>query len=182
MNNRSGAPLSCSLALSALMAAAISLTLASPPVAAQTVNTTALSQSSKQAKEVQIEAADMQLLEDEKKSIWTGDVDARRGNVRLKSDKLVVHFDDVKQQDGTSKTEATFLNATGRVVIITKDQKITGKWAKLDVKANLLNVGGNVVVTQGKTIVKGKKLFVNLNTNVSKFSGGRVKGSFVPQQ
>ncbi len=98
----------------------------------------------------------------------------------MNSDKLVVHYDDAKKQDGGSKTEVTHLDATGNVVIITRNQRITGKWAKMDVKANLLNVGGNVVVTQGKTVVKGKKLFVDLNKNISKISGGRVKGSFVP--
>ena len=50
----------------------------------------------------------------------------------------------------------------------------------MDVKANKVNIGGNVVVKQGKTIIKGQKLFVDLDKNISEMSGGRVKGSFIP--
>ncbi|MDH3740458.1 MAG: LptA/OstA family protein [Hyphomicrobiales bacterium] len=168
-------------AISRIIALAACLMIFAPAVThAQTVNTTGLAAESKGQKDVDIESDQMQIKEVEKLAIFTGNVDARRGNVKLKSDKLVVHYDDAKKKKNGGKTEVTHLDATGHVVIITRNQRITGNWAKMDVKANLLNVGGNVVVTQGKTVVKGKKLFVDLNTNVSKFSGGRVKGSFVP--
>lgn len=179
MNNsrnlcHSGPAVACATAIAA------GFFLLAPAVAhAQTVNTTGLAAESKGQKDVDIESDQMQIKEAEKLAIFTGNVDARRGTVKLKSDKLVVHYDDTKKKAG-SKTEVTHLDATGHVVIITRNQRITGSWAKMDVKANVLNVGGNVVVTQGKTVVKGKKLFVNLNTNVSKFTGGRVKGSFSP--
>jgi hypothetical protein len=35
-------------------------------------------------------------------------------------------------------------------------------------------------VVQDRTVLKGKQLFVDLKTNRSELSGGRVKGSFVP--
>ena len=54
------------------------------------------------------------------------------------------------------------------------------QWAKMDVKANEVRIGGNVVVKQGKTIIKGQKLFVDLDKNISEMTGGRVKGSFTP--
>ena len=147
---------------------------------AQTVNTAGLAAESQGQKDVDIEADQMQVLETEKRAIFTGNVDAKRGSVKLKSDKLVVHYADVKKQDGSSKTEVTHLDANGSVVIITRNQTITGSWAKMDVKANQVQVGGNVTVKQGKTIVKGPRLFVDLNKNISRFSGGRVKGSFLP--
>jgi len=164
----------------ALLTSAFMVTLAPVPSFAQTVNTTELAAEAQGQKDVDIESDQMQLKEKEKLAVFTGNVDAKRGNVKLRSDKLIVHYADAKKKDGGNKTEVTHLDATGHVVIITKKQKITGSWAKMDVKANLLNVGGNVVVTQGQTVVKGKKLFVDLNTNISKFSGGRVKGSFLP--
>lgn len=148
--------------------------------AAQSVTSGELSTASKTEKDVDIEADSMQVLEDEQQAVFTGNVDATRGTVRLNSDKLVVHYKEKPRDDGTKKTEVTHLDANGNVVIVTRNQRITGQWAKMNVTANELTVGGNVVVVQGKTIVKGKKLFVDLDTNKSEMTGGRVKGSFVP--
>ena len=59
---------------------------------------------------------------------------------------------------------------------------VTGKTAHMDVKANKLWVKGGAKVTQGKTVMNGEQLFVDLKTNKSEMTGGRVKGSFVPGQ
>jgi lipopolysaccharide export system protein LptA len=67
------------------------------------------------------------------------------------------------------------------VVIITAREKITGDWAKIDVAKDLLTVGGNVVLTQGSSVLRGQQLDVNLKTNRTVMTGGRVKGQFVPQ-
>jgi lipopolysaccharide export system protein LptA len=133
------------------------------------------------SKEVNIEADRMEIQQDNKTAIFSGNVDAKRNDVRLTTDKLVVYYEDVKQQDGSTKTEVSKLDAAGNVVIVTRSQRITGQAAKMDVKANTLTVTGNVKVVQGQTILQGPTLFVDLNTDKSQLSGGRVRGSFVPQ-
>jgi lipopolysaccharide export system protein LptA len=50
----------------------------------------------------------------------------------------------------------------------------------MDVKANKLTVKGDAKVVEGKTVMNGQQLFVDLNTDRSEMTGGRVKGSFVP--
>ena len=87
---------------------------------------------------------------------------------------------EVKQADGTSKTDATNLNARGAVTIKTRRETISGDWAKFDPQANKLVVGGNVKLVQGSTVLTGKELKADLNTNKVEMSGGRVKGSFLP--
>jgi lipopolysaccharide export system protein LptA len=67
-------------------------------------------------------------------------------------------------------------------VIVTSKQTVTGEWAKMDVKKNEVTVGGKVKVVQDKTVLTGNKLFVDLDTNRSEMTGGRVRGSFVPRQ
>ncbi len=196
--------------------AAILVCLAAPaahmmsPALAQTVATDDLHKAATtKDKKVDIEADHMEVLDDQKKAIFTGKVDAKRSDVTLHTDKLVVDYvkadntdsntkadtktdasaktdagtktDAATKSDSGSKTEVTFLEATGHVVIITAKQRITGEKARMDVKANKLVVTGNVVVTQDKTIMKGKELHVDLKTNHSELTGGRVKGSFVPQ-
>jgi lipopolysaccharide export system protein LptA len=164
----------------ALMCLAAPAQQVAVPAAAQEVKTDALQKAATSKKEVNIEADSMEVLDDQKRAVFTGKVDAVREDVTLHADKLVVDYVDTPQQDGSKKTEVTHLEATGHVVIITDKQTITGQWAKMDVKANNLTVGDDVTVTQDKTVMKGKLLQVNTKTKHSELTGGRVKGSFVP--
>ncbi len=140
----------------------------------------ALAQDKNAGKPTDIEANKMEIIDAEKKAIFTGSVNAKRGDVTLKSDKLVVYYDEVKQPDGTSKTDATNLEATGSVIIKTKKETITGDWAKINPKTNKLVVGGNVKLVQGATVLTGPELRADLDTNKVEMLGGRVKGSFLP--
>ncbi len=92
--------------------------------------------SSKSKAAVDIAADSMELREGEKKAIFTGNVDAKRGRISLKSNKLVVDYRETKRKNGSKKTEVRYLNATGNVIIVSGNQIITSNWAKMDVKAN----------------------------------------------
>ena len=154
----------------ALMAALLAPLAAAAPAAAQ----------SSTSKEVNIAADRMEILSGEKRAIFTGKVDAKRGDVHLTSDRLVAYYTEVKQTDGSTKNEVTRLEAEGSVTIVTAKQTITGQWAKMDVKADKLAVGGKVKVVQAETILEGELLNVDLKADTSEMTGGRVKGSFVP--
>lgn len=159
--------------------------LAAVPAPAQdsgstTSQTATTKKDGKKDQPVDIEADKMEIQDKENKAIFTGNVHAKRPDVTLDCDVLVVDFVDTKQADGTSKTEVTNLDATGNVVIVTDKQKITGEHAVMDPRTDILVVTGNVVLTQGKTVLRGPKLNANLKTNKMDMTGGRVKGSFVP--
>ncbi len=142
-----------------------------------------LSDASSQSKAaVDIAADTMELREEQNTAVFTGNVDAVRGKIKLKSNKLVVKYKEVTRTDGSKKTEVRFLDATGRVTIVSGNQTITSDWAKMDVKANKAVIGGNVTVLQGKTRLRGNKLFLNLTTGQSRMQGGRVRAKFFPQQ
>jgi lipopolysaccharide export system protein LptA len=152
------------------------------PAPAQTVDTTAAVTESKTPRDVDIEADSMQVFDDQKKVIFSGHVRGKRGTVTLNSNELTVLYVETTDSAGEKKTEVTHLDAVGSVKIVTARQTVTGEWAKMDVKANKVTVGGNVKVVQGTTVISGEKLFVDLDRNVSEMTGGRVKGSFVPAQ
>ena len=130
---------------------------------------------------VEVEANEMEIIDVDKQAIFRGQVDAVRDSEHIRSDVMTVFYSDVKQADGTSKSQVSKLDATGNVTITTKNQVITGEWAKMDVLANTLIVGGQVKLVEGKTTLLGEKLDVDLNTNRTLMTGGRVKGSFVPK-
>ena len=130
---------------------------------------------------VEVEADQMEIIDAEHKTIFTGNVISTRPSETIKSDQMVVTTADVKQPDGSMKSVTDKVNATGGVTIKTKSQIITGAAAIFNVQANTLEVMGNVHVTQGESKLTGEKLSVDLNTNHLQMSGGRVKGSFVPK-
>jgi lipopolysaccharide export system protein LptA len=160
----------------------LSAVAAISPSQSQTLDTKAAASESRELRDVNIEADQLEILDDKKQAIFTGKVNGRRGDVTLNADKLIVTYEETQQPNNEKRTEVTFLDATGNVKIVTSRQTVTGQWAKMDVKANTVQVGGNVKVVQHKSTISGQKLFVDLNKNVSEMSGGRVRGSFVPRQ
>ncbi|MCP5080145.1 MAG: hypothetical protein GY948_00420 [Alphaproteobacteria bacterium] len=161
------------------------LSVACGPAASQSgtgIGTNLTDASSKSKAAVDISADSMELLEEQKKAVFTGNVDAVRGKIKLKSNKLVVDYAEVKRKNGSKKTEVRFLNATGNVKIVSGNQTITSDRAKMNVKTNKAIISGNVTVVQGKTRLKGNKLHLNLTTGKSRMEGGRVRAKFFPQQ
>ena len=130
---------------------------------------------------VEVEADQMEIIDSEHKTIFSGNVISTRPSETIKSDEMVVTSIEIKQTDGTSKTVTDRVDAKGHVTITTKNQTITGGTAIFHVQENTLEVLGNVRVTQGQSNLKGERLKVDLDTNCLQMSGGRVKGSFVPK-
>ena len=173
--------------LAALCAAAL-LLLAAGPAAAETQQPAAKTEKAAKAgakseapTPVDVTANEMEILDKEKKAIFRGAVDATRGTTNLKADTLTVTYADVKHPDGTTKTDATDIDAQGNVTITTPKEVITGDWAKYDPQTEKLVVGGNVKLVQGTTVLQGNELVSDLKTDRTQMKGGRVKGSFLPK-
>lgn len=133
------------------------------------------------AESVNVEADQMEVIDAEHRTIFTGNVIAVRPKDSIKSDVMVVTSSDVKQPDGTMKSVTELLDATGNVLITTKTQKITGSAAKFYIQKDKLEVTGNVVLVQGTSVIKGSHLNVDLKTNRLLMTGGRPSASFVPK-
>lgn len=130
---------------------------------------------------VDIEASEMEILETDKRAVFRGDVVAKRPTDTIRCAEMVVYYVDVKQADGTSNTEVDKLDCKSSVTIVTATQTITGDLAIFHLRQNLLDVTGNVKVVQGKTVLRGPHLTVDLKTKRTKMTGGRVTGRFVPK-
>jgi lipopolysaccharide export system protein LptA len=66
------------------------------------------------------------------------------------------------------------------VVVTQKDQVVTGETAVFDTKTNLVTMLGGVILTQGKNVLRGDRLMVDMTTGVSRVESdsGRVQGLF----
>ena len=105
-----------------------------------------------------------------------GNVVATQGESTLCSPKLTVYYDnaggqpaDVAAQSGAIKK----LEASGGVIVTAKDQVATGKTGVFDMGTNTATLTEDVVLTQGKSVIKGDRLIADLKTGVVRVEGSK---------
>ena len=150
---------------------------------------------------IQIEAASLEMRDKKKEATFSGNVKVVQGDTTMTSKKLVVFYDStpapasapaanskaaksapmpaaVPGPGGSSSIKR--LEAQGSVVVTQKDQVVTGETAIFDTKTNLITMLGGVVLTQGKNVLHGDRLMVDMTTGVSRVESdtGRVQGLF----
>ena len=130
---------------------------------------------------VDIEADELMVKEAQKVAEFHGDVRAKQGGFTVRTAKLVAHYTggsglfdpssssaDKKAAGGEAGAQLTRISALGKVLVSsTGDQSATGDWAEFDVAANTVTLGGDVVLTQGKNIIRGTQLKIDMTTGNS---------------
>jgi lipopolysaccharide export system protein LptA len=144
---------------------------------------------------VQIQAASLEVRDKEKVATFSGDVHVKQGDTTMLCKTLVVLYEQDDGKKSKNLKAATpgpggeqkikRLEARGGVVVTQKDQTATGELGIFDMPNNTVTLTGNVVMTQGKNVLRGDKLVVNLTTGVSRVESsrgglGRVEGLFIP--
>jgi lipopolysaccharide export system protein LptA len=151
---------------------------------------------------IQIEAASLEMRDKKKEATFAGNVKVVQGDTTMTSKVLVVFYDSApapsaapapnsKAAKSAPMQSATpgpggsssirRLEAKGNVVVTQKDQVVTGETAVFDTKANMITMLGGIVLTQGKNVLRGDKLLVDMTTGVSRVESdtGRVQGLFI---
>jgi lipopolysaccharide export system protein LptA len=147
---------------------------------------------------VHIDAATLEVRDKQKEATFSGDVHVTQGDTNLRCKSLVVFYEGGPgESTGTSKTMTAAkpgpggeqrikrLEARGGVMVKQKEQTATGDLGVFDMKTNTVTLTGNVMMTQGKNVLRGDRLVVDLTSGVSrvesgKNGGGRVQGLFLP--
>ena len=151
---------------------------------------------------IQIEAASLEMRDKKKEATFAGNVKVVQGDTTMTSKTLVVFYDSTPAPSATPAANAKAtaksapiqsatpgpggsssirrLEARGSVVVTQKDQVVTGETAVFDTKTNLVTMLGGVVLTQGKNVLRGDRLMVDMTTGVSRVESdsGRVQGLF----
>jgi lipopolysaccharide export system protein LptA len=155
---------------------------------------------------IQIESATLEMRDKKKEATFSGNVKVIQGDTTMTSKSLVVFYESnsaAAPPPANSKAPAKSapvqaapiqsatpgpggassikrLEARGNVVVTQKDQVVTGETAVFDTKTNLVTMLGGVVLTQGKNVLRGDRLLVDMTTGVSRVEsdGGRVQGLF----
>jgi lipopolysaccharide export system protein LptA len=138
---------------------------------------------------VKIEADGLVVRDKKKEATFTGNVRVTQGDTEMRSKVLVVFYvDDSKPGPAPTTTmkaappgplagtgeqqQIRRIEATGGVRVTQKDQNAAGDSGIFDMQSNTVTLNGNVVVTQGKDIMQGQRLVVDLGTGVSHIEGG----------
>ena len=133
---------------------------------------------------IDIEADRLVVNDNKKMAVFTGNVKAVQGKFTLRTPRLEVYYSSKTTQGGGqsgagigSGADITRLKAVQKVrVVSANNQSATGDEALFDVKAQTVVLSGRVVVTQGKNIITGERLFIDLKTNTTRLDPGRGKG------
>lgn len=127
---------------------------------------------------ISVEADSLDVNNAQHKAVFLGSVVARQGSFQVESATLTLRYTgDLTVADPSQSPDASQNNSQNEPVVmetITAKDKVkvtsqagqtaTGNLAVFDVKRNTVTVTGNVVLREGKTKVRGKKLSIDMTT------------------
>ena len=143
---------------------------------------------------VSIDAGKLDYFDKEQKLVYSGGVVARQGDATLKAPELVIFM---SNNDGGARAAAgnsgpmgadsqvRRMEASGPVVITSKDQVGTGDRGVYDRAENKVFIYGNPVLTEGAHVVRGdaqSRLVYDLASGRAQVTGGRVQSLITPSQ
>jgi lipopolysaccharide export system protein LptA len=138
---------------------------------------------------VRIRAISLEVRDKERMATFSGDVHVVQGDTEMRCKQLVVMYDEdpntkgAKGNDSASK-QIRRIEAKGGVTVTQKEQKASGDSGIFDMQGNTVTLVGNVLVTRGTDVLRGQRLFVDLDTGRTTLDSGpgRVEGLFQPSR
>lgn len=135
---------------------------------------------------IEVEADALEVEDTKQTATFSGNVRVTQGDIRMKSDKVTVHYDG----GGQGGSRISRISASGNVLVSSPDQQTaSGEWATYTVSSRQIEMGNSVVLRQGENVIRGSRLTVNLDSGHARVTGGvgaesggngRVKGLFQP--
>lgn len=119
-------------------------------------------------------------------ALFSGHVQAQHEGVKFASEELEVFYGSSNNKSDNLGTSVNRIQARTNVAIEYNGDTATGDKADYSVAKNIITLTGNVVLTQGESILKGSELVYNLKTGSMKIDSasdektgkGRVKARF----
>ncbi len=145
-------------------------------------------------KPIEISADKLDVLQNDQKAIFSGNVIAVQGTTTMRAAQMTVFYRDAATAakpaaDAGAAKGIYRIESTGNVVFTTPSETAIGDKAIYNVDTDAIDLtGANVTLTQGQNILKGTALNHNMTTGRSILTGGavagkpaRVHGLFVPK-
>ncbi|MFA9443415.1 MAG: LPS export ABC transporter periplasmic protein LptC, partial [Hyphomicrobium sp.] len=127
---------------------------------------------------INIDADRLDVDDNAKVAKFRGDVRAKQGEFTVRTSELhstyagaaglALKTGDSGKTGKEQPATLTRIEARGKVIVTSKGgQKATGDWAVFDVKKNTVTLGGDVVLTREKNVVRGTRLTIDMTTGKS---------------
>jgi len=191
--------------LAALQCALMGALIFSTPVVAQDPHPASQglfpgAQGQKQNLPVQIDAKALEVQDKKKTATFSGNVKVVQGDTTMTCRTLVVFYGQEIGLGGDApvvKANSTAgavpnaqnirrIEAHGDVLVVSKDQNATGDLGVYDLPAKTITLIGNVVLSQGKSVIHGDRLIVDTVTGNAHVEGaqkaGGVRAVIVPNK
>lgn len=135
---------------------------------------------------IEIAADALEVQQDKQIAVFSGNVDAQQGSIKLRADRIWVHYQGDAAEDAVKAISK--IDAEGKVFFSSGTETARGDQGTYNVDDGVITLTGEVVLTQGNNVIKGNRVVFDLTTGQSTMDGdksggdGRVRGLFVPRQ
>jgi lipopolysaccharide export system protein LptA len=149
---------------------------------------------------IQIESSTLEVRDKNKMATFAGNVQVVQGDTTIHCRTLVVFYG--PEEGATTAKPAAPTNvpanantglpqdahdirrveARGDVTVVTKDQSASGDLGVYDLKAKTITLTGNVVVSQGKNVVRGDRVVVDTETGFSRVESAATATATTPSR
>lgn len=135
---------------------------------------------------IEIAADALEVQQENQIAVFSGNVDAQQGNIKLRAERLWVHYQEGANEDAAQAISK--IDAEGQVFFSSGSETAEGDQGTYDVDNGVITLTGRVVLTQGNNVIKGNRVVFDLTTGQSTMDGdksggdGRVRGLFVPRR
>lgn len=134
---------------------------------------------------IEIAADALEVQQEQQIAVFSGNVDAQQGEMKLRADRLWVHY---HEGSGDAAAQSiSKIDAEGAVFFSSGGETAEGDQGTYDVDKGVIVLTGQVVLTQGGNVLTGNRVVLDLTTGQSTMDGnaaqggGRVRGLFVPR-
>jgi lipopolysaccharide export system protein LptA len=130
---------------------------------------------------IEITSDSLEVRQAERLAVFSGQVVAGQGTLRLTADRVEVTYDAGGSDAATGAIRK--MRAEGNVFLSNGSETAQGAWAEYDVAGGQMRMGGKVMLTQGGNAISGESLVIDLNAGTGRIEGGtgaRVQSVFVP--
>lgn len=117
---------------------------------------------------VEITADSLEISQENRSAVFKGNVLVVQGDVRLRANEILVDY-----VEG-DKTKIDRLTANGDVLLASPSEAAEAETAVYSLTSREIEMSGNVLLTQGASVMSGQVLFVNLEAGTGRMEG-RVK-------
>jgi lipopolysaccharide export system protein LptA len=122
---------------------------------------------------VEITADELEVIDKDGQARFTGNVVVIQGDLRLSAQELVVDY--VRGEQG----KIDQLRATGDVLLSTPSEAAEAAEATYSMTDSQIDMSGDVLLTQGDSVITGQHLVIDLNAGTGRMEG-RVKTVLQP--